>query len=55
MVRREDPKSKEQKKPKELPLSAEQKKEAMRRDIREAFRRAFSYEDDAVVPNQRSK
>jgi hypothetical protein len=52
MGRREDQKPK----PKEpTSLSPSQKKEKLKADVREAFRRAFGHEDSAPIPNQRSK
>lgn len=55
MARREDRKPKEAKQPKEASLTLDQKKQKMREDIRRKFNLAFSYEDEAIIPNRRSK
>lgn len=54
MARREDRKDKPAK-PREPVLSLEQRKAKMREEIRHRFQIAFGYEDQAVIPNRRSK
>lgn len=50
MARREDGKAKEPKKPKEVPLSPEKKKEALKKEIRRKFQQAFEHEDRGRQP-----
>jgi hypothetical protein len=55
MARREERKPKDPKPKEQVSLSPSQKKEKLRRDVVDAFRRAFGHEDVAPIPNQRSK
>lgn len=55
MARREERKPKDSKPKEPTSLSPSQKKEKLKADIRESFRRNFGHEDVATIPNQRSK